>query len=157
MQPISDQIRTPQLASTRVYVVRLGHLAMIKTNMSDADLWIQRRGSEANVGKPISRGLVQGFNPENIGIKVTSTHLLLPEYLYFVMEHLWRSGMWRQLYGSLPLKHIRVHDVRNVTLQLQSPEGGSGPLGPEDPWGGGIVLMALGLASALLTGTLVWS
>jgi hypothetical protein len=90
----------------------LGRVAEVKTNFPDADFWLQRRGSVNQVGKPSRE-----FAEENIGIKVTNTDFVLPDYLYYAMEHLYQQGMWRQLAtGTTKLVNIKTRDVKNLPL-----------------------------------------
>lgn len=92
--------------------VTLSDVATIRTNFPDADFWIARKGSVDSVGKPSKE-----FNPDNIGIKVTNTEVLLPQYLYYVFEHFWRSGVWRGVAtGALKLVSIRTEDVKKISL-----------------------------------------
>jgi hypothetical protein len=61
---------------------------------------------------------MKDFNPEHIGIKVTATDILLPEYLYYVMLNLFNQGVFKNnSYGTLNLKNIRVEDVRGIRLR----------------------------------------
>lgn len=91
---------------------KLSDVARISTNMEDADFWIIRRGSGEMVGKP-----TKTFNPEHIGVKVTATDVLVPQYLYYAMVHLHNQGVWKgKATGSLNLVNIKVEDVRNTPL-----------------------------------------
>ena len=93
----------------------LGKVAEIKINFPDADFWIKRRGSEDQVGKP-----TREFNKEDIGIKVTDTNILEPNYLYYMMEYLHSTKYWKHLSrGILKLSHISVKDVKDLPLQQQ--------------------------------------
>jgi hypothetical protein len=92
--------------------MKLGDLCTIKTNFPDADFWLVRKGMESKCGKPHKE-----YNPEDIGIKVTATDIILPSYLYYVMMHLHNSGYYRdKTIGSLNLKHIRSSDIKNIPL-----------------------------------------
>jgi hypothetical protein len=91
---------------------RLSNLCEVKTNFPDADFWLQRKGSKENVGRPLKE-----YFPENIGIKVTRTDVLDPNYLYYAMMNLHNQGKFQQMCsGSLNLQHIRVEDVREIGL-----------------------------------------
>ncbi len=91
----------------------LADVAIIKTNFRAADFWLVRRGSLATVGRPVDE-----FNPEHIGVKVLSTEILLPRFLYYVFLNYWNQGVWRQLAnGSLELVNIKVSDVRAIKLR----------------------------------------
>lgn len=88
----------------------LKHLATVKTNMQDADFWLVRKGSSKTVGKP-----VREFNPEHIGIKVTRTDVLDPQYLYYVLMNLHNQGYFAQrANGILELVNIRASDVADI-------------------------------------------
>lgn len=88
----------------------LKDLATVKTNMQDADFWLVRKGSSKTVGKP-----VREFNPEHIGIKVTRTDVLDPQYLYYVFMNLHNQGYFAQrATGMSELVHIRTSDVADI-------------------------------------------
>lgn len=90
--------------------LRLKDLCKVGTNFEDADFWLQRKGSETSVGKPSKE-----FNPENIGVKVTATEKIDPQWLYYVMVHLHNSGYWKnKAAGVTNLVNIRSEDVGNV-------------------------------------------
>ncbi|WP_281546246.1 hypothetical protein [Grimontia sp. SpTr1] len=92
--------------------MKLSDVATIKTNFPDADFWIIRRGSIKTVGKP-----VEMFNSEHIGIRVSDTNTILPRFLFYVMEEIFRSGQWELLAtGTTQLVNIRTSDVRNILL-----------------------------------------
>ena len=93
--------------------MKLSDLATIRTNFPEADFWLVRRGSLKTCGQP-----VREFNPEHIGVKVERTDLLLPDYLYYCMQHLHTSRVWDPLAtGTLSLVNIRVSDVGNIALK----------------------------------------
>ena len=92
--------------------MKLSELATIKTNYPNADFWLIRRGSAERCGKP-----TREFNKEHIGIKVTRTIILLPDYLFYAMMNIHHQGHWIKIAtGTLNLVNIRVSDVRNITL-----------------------------------------
>lgn len=92
--------------------MRLSDVATIRTNHPDAHFWLVRRGSAGQCGKP-----VREFNPEHIGIRVERIDLLLPDYLFYALEHLHQVGEWARLAtGTLSLVNIRVSDVRRIEL-----------------------------------------
>jgi choline kinase len=66
-----------------ICLMKLEDLCEIKTNFPEADFWLDRKGSIDTVGKPIKE-----FSSERIGIKVIKTDVLLPDYLYYVMEYI---------------------------------------------------------------------
>lgn len=89
----------------------LSEKAEIRTNFPEADFWIIRKGTENKVGSPTKE-----FNPEHIGVKVTSDDLL-PDYLYYAMQYIHSTGYYRNLaVGTLSLKNIKVSDVANIRL-----------------------------------------
>lgn len=91
---------------------RLGDFITAKTNDRDADFWIVRRSSADLVGEPKKE-----FDPERIGIKVVNTEALLPDYLYYVMQHLWMTGRWRSIAtGTTRLVSIKTGDILNIPL-----------------------------------------
>lgn len=95
-------------------LVPLKRLAKVKTNFKDADFWLTRRGNKECCGCPSRK-----FNKEHIGIKVERTDILLPDYLYYAMQHLYNKGYWRQFEcGTIALQHIKVKDVKEVTFQM---------------------------------------
>lgn len=140
-------------------LAQLGMLANVKTSMPDADFWIQRRGQESTVGRTISKDgyafdrSYHGYVEGNIGVRVTATQLLDPRYLQYALENLYNQGFWRpRAHGTLSLKNIRVGDVKAIQFAIQPPTGGfgSGMFGPEDPWGGAVILGGIGAIMALL-------
>ena len=91
---------------------RLKDVAKVTTNMPDADFWIVRRGSEKTVGS-----VVEEYNSEHIGIKVTSSEVV-PRFMYYAMMHLHNQGVWKRMAtGTTNLVNIEVQDVRNISLQ----------------------------------------
>ena len=97
---------------------KLGDLCTIKTNFPDADFWLVRRSDRKNVGKPTKE-----FSPYHIGIKVTATEQLMPQYLYYMMMHLHNQGYWQtRSMGTTALLNIRTEDVKNIQLALTEHE-----------------------------------
>lgn len=95
--------------------VPLGMLAKIKTNFKDADFWLKRRGSKGDCGHPIRE-----FHKEDIGVKVERTDILVPNYLYYLMLHLYNEGHWRQFEGGTTcIVNIKVQDVKDLTFQIE--------------------------------------
>ena len=70
----------------------IGDLCEFKTNFPDADFWLVKKGSRNEIGKP-----VKTFSPENIGVKVIRTDVLLPEYLYYVFMNIQNQGVFDML------------------------------------------------------------
>lgn len=95
--------------------MKISDVATIKTNFSEADFWIVRRGSLNSVGEPSYT-----FNHESIGVKITRRDLVLPRYLYYCFLHLYCSGVWKTVAtGTLSLVNITTHDVKNIVLNPQ--------------------------------------
>lgn len=93
-------------------VARLKNLCEIKTNFPNADFWITRRGSEDTVGKP-----TKTYSPEAIGVKVTHTEILLPDYLFYWFEYIHSTGFFKNIAkGTLKLVHITTDDVKNIPI-----------------------------------------
>ena len=90
---------------------------VIKTNYPEADFWLQKRGSEQNVGKPMRKfSKVQG--KYNIGIKVPEG--MNKEYVFAQLASLYRKGYWqRKSQGTLPLKNIKVEDVKKALKSFE--------------------------------------
>tara|TARA_R110000796_G_scaffold28871_5_gene78597 strand:- start:2843 stop:3310 length:468 start_codon:yes stop_codon:yes gene_type:complete len=93
---------------------------VVKTNWPEADFWLQKRGSEQNVGKPLRKfGKVQG--QYNIGIKVPEG--MNKEYVYAQLAALFRKGHWKTYsYGTLQLQHIRLDDVKKILESFEDKE-----------------------------------
>ncbi len=84
--------------------------AIVKTQFEDADFWLIRKGSYDMVGCP-----TKTYSPEHIGVKVTRTDVLVPDYLYYVFLHFYKKGCFKPLaHGSLKLQHIRVSEVKRI-------------------------------------------
>ncbi len=93
----------------------LGDICNFKVNYPEADFWLVRKGSENMVGKP-----TKTFSPEHIGVKVTDTQRLLPDFLYYYMQYLNQAGFFKQLAkGTTNLKHIVSSDLHNLQIQEQ--------------------------------------
>jgi len=91
---------------------KFSELANIKTNHPDADFWLQRKGSENNIGKP-----TKVFHEEHIGIKVTKRNVLNADYCYYALENLFNTGYWQTVScGTLRLQHITVKMVKNLVF-----------------------------------------
>jgi hypothetical protein len=91
--------------------IKLSDLADIKTKFENADFWIVRRGSLSEVGKPTKK-----YNPEHIGLKVTSDQIL-PDYLFYSMMHIHNNGYFSRLAtGTTNLVNIRISDVSEIRL-----------------------------------------
>jgi hypothetical protein len=100
------------------FSLRLKDIAQVKTGAPNPDFWLQRRGTEDNVGRPTRDG---EFSKYNIGITVMLTDIVVPDYLYYWFEMLWMKGYWKTYnYGTLPLRHIRAGDVCALKVTFRS-------------------------------------
>ena len=98
--------------------MKLESYTEIRTNFESADFWLQRKGNDGTIGRP-----TRDFNKENIGIKVTQTDKILPDFLYYMMEYIFNSGYWRQFAtGTLDLENLRLEDVKNLELEQRDTE-----------------------------------
>lgn len=89
----------------------LSDIATVKKGMRDADFWLIRRGSENEVGRPVKE-----FNPEHIGIKVTSNEML-PQFLFYSMQNMHNQGVWKSVAtGTTNLVNIKTDDVKNIGI-----------------------------------------
>lgn len=92
---------------------KLGSYIQAKTNFPNADFWIIRRDSINNVGKPVKE-----FNSEHIGIKIISTNVLIPDYLFYLLTYIHNSGYFKQLAtGTTNLVNIKVSDITNIPIK----------------------------------------
>ncbi|CAH6912726.1 conserved hypothetical protein [Vibrio chagasii] len=96
----------------------LSQIAIVQTNLKDADFYIQRRGSLETVGKPYRqscRGYV--FNSEDIGIKVTDSENYHAGFLFWVFYDAFNKGAFKGLAnGTTNLVNVRVSDIRKIIL-----------------------------------------
>lgn len=91
---------------------RLGDLISAKVGDEGADFWIIRRGGAESVGQPVRK-----YAPERIGIRVTAPDVLDSRYLYYMLEHIWRTGYYKQrARGATNLVNIRVADVLDIPV-----------------------------------------
>ncbi len=96
-------------------VLKLFNIAVIKTNFPEADFWLIRKGSEDTVGTP-----TREYHPERIGILVERTELVLPDYLFYVLQYLQTYDYFKRLAkGTLRLKHITISDVEQIRLTFK--------------------------------------
>jgi hypothetical protein len=57
--------------------------------------------------------------PENlILVRLTDEgrRIVLPEYLYYVLEYIWLSGAWRRVARGTLQKYITVDDVKSISI-----------------------------------------
>ena len=92
--------------------VRLKDLCSVKVNQPDSDFWLQRNGSNKTIGQ-----VTKEFSKDNIGVKVIRTDVVLPQYLYYALQHVHNAGHWAQFAnGVTNLQHLRVSDVANLSI-----------------------------------------
>jgi hypothetical protein len=76
----------------------LGDLANVKKDMRKADFWLKQDGEPTRT-----------FNKKFIGIKIRRTDILLPDYAFYMMMHIYNQKMW-------PTHIVNVPDVRSLPL-----------------------------------------
>lgn len=92
--------------------MRLGDLITVKVGNENADFWVIRRGSINTLGNSTHQ-----YNPEHFGITVKRTDVLLPEYAFYMFQHLCASGYFKpKARGVLELKNILASDITNIEL-----------------------------------------
>lgn len=92
--------------------MKLSNVAIIKTAFIGADFWIIRRGTRATVGTP-----VHTYAQYHIGVKVTATEILIPDYLFYCIAHAQQSGYFASIArGTLALVHITTDDIKQIQL-----------------------------------------
>ena len=114
------------------FEARLTDLAGVCVNNPKASFWLQRRGTEVNVGRPVTKFKTikaseggmwsepRREKGEDIGICLRRPDIVSAKYLRFWFEMLWRKGFWRQHnYGTLNLRHIRVSDARDLIVAFK--------------------------------------
>lgn len=93
----------------------IGDVCEFKTNFPEADFWLQRKGDEKNVGKPTKE-----YNPENIGVKVIATELVVPSFLFYYFQYLHSNGIFVNMaHGTLNLKNIRISEIKQIPISFK--------------------------------------
>jgi len=93
----------------------LGDFIEMKIGMKDADFYIVRRGTKEAVGTPTKE-----YNPEHIGVRVTRTDLLLPDYLFYMMQYVHGRGYFAQrATGTTKLVNIKTSDIAQIAIGNQ--------------------------------------
>lgn len=95
----------------------IGDICLFNTNLPDADFWLQRKGSEENVGTP-----TKDFNEENIGVKIKDEYRdkVDPGYLFYYFKYLHMQGMFKPIaHGTLSLKNIRISDIKMIPVDFR--------------------------------------
>ena len=96
-------------------IVKFGTLATVKTDMKEADFWIERRNTIQAVGR-----VHREYKPERIGVKITATDDLHPGYMSYWFEHVHTSGLWETLAtGTTNLVNIKVEAIKNLPIALE--------------------------------------
>jgi len=94
--------------------VFLKDLVKMSVGMPDADFWIRRSGQLKSLGEPSKQ-----FDPDKIGIKVTATNIIDPNYLYYVFMNLQNQGVFAQMAtGSTGLQHIKISSLAKIPFAL---------------------------------------
>lgn len=83
-------------------MMKLGDLCTVSRGFAGADFWLDHK-----TGKPTKE-----FAERLIGIRVERKDILVPQYLFYVMEHLSNSGMFNRLPPS-------VERVKNIQFEQQ--------------------------------------
>jgi len=92
----------------------LGDICEFKVKMEDADFWLVRRGDINTIGKPTKK-----YSPDNIGVKVTRTDLVLPDFLYYYFEYLHGGGLFRRFAsGTTNLNQMPISDIKSIKVSF---------------------------------------
>ncbi len=93
--------------------MKLKHIVDLRVNDPDANFWLIRKGSANRVGRP-----TREFSPEHIGVTVTRSDLVIPDYLFYVFEHMANQGLFVALaHGTTNLQSISIKDLKNIPLR----------------------------------------
>jgi len=95
---------------------KLFKFALVKTNLEDADFWIQKIG---NVGNP-----VREFSKNNIGIKLNAKgrSVIDPRFLWYQFQFLHGNGHWTQEVRGSVIPFISVSSVKNILVAVDDPD-----------------------------------
>lgn len=93
--------------------MKLNQLCTVQTNLPNADFYIVRSGSQNTVGK-----VTKEYNKDYIGIKVTRTDILIPDYLYYLLMNLHNQGYFKSISNGTTLQHITTEDVGGIGFQM---------------------------------------
>ena len=97
--------------------MEIGDVCILKTNLAEADFWLQRKGSIDTVGKP-----TKVYYEENIGVKIRDEYQdkIDPNYLYYYFVYLYQKGAFKPFSrGSLNLQNIRVSEIKSIPIEFQ--------------------------------------
>jgi len=75
-------------------------------DLEKAHFFIQLKGS--NAGKPLKSKI-----PNSVGILVDE-QFFIPDYLYYLVLHLYNSGKFRQILKGSVIPYIRQKDIEKV-------------------------------------------
>ena len=93
--------------------MKLKHIVDHKVNDPEANFWLIRKGSANKVGRP-----TREFSPEHIGVTITRPDLVVPDYLFYVFEHLANQGVFVSMArGTTNLQSISVKELKNIPLR----------------------------------------
>jgi hypothetical protein len=94
-------------------IMKLKHIVDLKVNNPEADFWLIRKGNANKVGRP-----TREFSPEHIGVTITRSDLVIPDYLFYVFEHLSNQGVFVSMaQGTTNLQSISIEDLKNIPLR----------------------------------------
>lgn len=97
-------------------MIKITDIATVSTNLKDADIYLQRKGSLKTVGTPSFRDELT-FNRDSIGIKFHDETIVNPKYYYYVMCSLHEMQLFRSLAkGTTNLVHITVDDIKKFSF-----------------------------------------
>lgn len=93
----------------------------VSWNMQDADFWIIGKGNKKDIGRPTRDQA--NVTSSYIGLKVLTPEKIVPQYLYYLFEHLFYQGEFAKLSkGTINLQHITLTDVKSILNRLQFEE-----------------------------------
>ena len=108
----------PKTAQPKLPLEERGPAFEVGYNLSDADFYLISKGSSSRLGE-VSKSS-EGLNSP-IGIKVLHTDRFAPRFLYYQFMNFYNQGLWeRQSYGTLPIRNIRVEDVKSILNQIDN-------------------------------------
>jgi restriction endonuclease S subunit len=91
--------------------MKLKQLCTVQTNLPNADFYIVRSGSQHTIGR-----VTKEYNKDYIGIKVTRTDILVPDYLYYLLMNLYNRKYFKSISNGTTLQHITTQDVGNISF-----------------------------------------
>ena len=94
--------------------MRIKDICEIHSNFPDADFWLVRRGTKEAIGRPTNK-----FHKESIGIKITATDAVLPDYLFRWFQFIHSRKFFEQhATGALNLVHITSKFVSELPVKF---------------------------------------